>query len=159
MNAEIIDIVIELKEFFDPIAKKLGMIELPILKHTYMDYSFAYLQKEIGIEINIDLSYFFIYLLVFKPKDEKVPIGYEDEFGNPQLVYIKDALKKIEIDNSKKTKELQKLGGNYKNCMSMANIYAALLEDNWEMIKLKANIIFQKERRISGPKLRFITIN
>jgi hypothetical protein len=59
---ESIDIVNQVKDIFDPIAKKLGMSELPIVKHTYTELSFGYLASAIGIEVSIDLNYFFTHL-------------------------------------------------------------------------------------------------
>lgn len=142
---ENIEIVKQIKDVFDPIAKKLGMSELKTLQHTNTELSFGYLATDIGLEISIDLNYFFIFALIFKANSGEIPVGYEDKIGNLQKIYIQNALKKIGIDNSNETKELQKLGGNYLNCSAMVKILSKLFENNWSAIKSKADIIFSKK--------------
>ena len=83
-------------------------------------------------------------MMLFRESNKEISIGYKDDAGNLQKEYIQNILSKLGIDNSKETKELQKLGGNYLNWMKMANILFKLLDENWDILKLNFDLFFKK---------------
>ncbi|HQF10138.1 MAG TPA: hypothetical protein PLM53_17640 [Spirochaetota bacterium] len=138
-NIEITKIV---KDIFEPIILNFGFKEIPPIQYHNSELGWGYLSGEFGIEIRIDLNYFFIFIMLFKTKDKKIPIGYKDDLGKTHKLYLQDALKKVGIDNKKEIKDLQRLGGNYKNCYEMAVILSQLLKNNWSTIQSNMNNIF-----------------
>lgn len=124
----------QIRDIFNPLAAKIGLIgpDEYVLSNTQL--SFAYSCDKIGLELSIDLSDFFIYALLYKPSHEGIPKGYFDKKGVRQKLYFQEALKEISIDCIQETKELQKLGGNYKNCAEMALKLSNLIGQHWAII-------------------------
>lgn len=145
------DIIKLVRNIFNPLASRLGLQETSeITKHTTMELILRYLKNNIGVQITIDLSDFFIYVLLFKAEGNSIPIrylnnserGYFDNSGKRTAVYLQTALNELGIDCTKETKKIQELGGNYLNCFAMANILAQLLENNWLYIQSQLRKLF-----------------
>jgi hypothetical protein len=75
------------------------------------------------------------FLLLFRPKGNSIPIGYEDGTGALQMLQLQDALEHLGIDSTKETKELRRLRGDSHNCSKMAEIQAGLLKEHWQTIR------------------------
>jgi hypothetical protein len=139
---EIGDIEQQVKMVLDPMASRLGL-RGPIRRvFTHTSLSIAYMSGDLGVEINIDLSDFFLFALLFKATGQEIPVGYEDENGRRQKVYLQHALERLGRDVTGATKVLQKLAGDYRNCESMARIISDLLEPNWPLLTRESHAIF-----------------
>ena len=133
---EVAQIKLLIRNIFDPLASRLGLdgpIELTL---TPSDVHLGYtnLGKEIGLEITVEVIDFFIYALIFRPSGDGLPVGYSDENGKRQKLYIQQALKELSIDISQETRELQTLAGDYRNCQILAEKLAGLVEHYWSDI-------------------------
>ena len=130
---EVSQIKQQIRKVFDPLASRLGLdgpIELS-LTPTDVHLGYTNTSKAIGLEIEVELIDFFIYALIFRPIGDGLPIGYNDETGKRHKLYVQQALKELSIDVSQETRELQKLGGDYRNCQAMAEKLARLVEHYW----------------------------
>jgi hypothetical protein len=120
-----------MRKVFDPLATRLnldGPIELSL---TPTDVHLGYTTNAIGLEIEVETVDFFIYALIFRPSGHGLPLGYNDETGKRHKLYVQQALKELSIDVSRETRELQLLGGDYRNCQEMADKLARLIEHYW----------------------------
>ena len=88
----------QIRSVFDPFLIKLGLYKLNESTLSHTQFSIAYYDDRIGIELSVDLSDFFIYALLFKPEENKVPIGYQDKYGDRKKLYFQEALKELSID-------------------------------------------------------------
>lgn len=122
------------RDAFDPIARTYGLSGPIETSLATTEFHLGYSNERLGFEITVDLSDFFIYVLIFKPVGNQAPIGYEDESGKRRKLYLQQALKELAIDASKETRALQKLGGDYRNCDKMLAILAPLLWQYWPQI-------------------------
>jgi len=138
------ELVNKIKTVFDSIAHKYGACELQTVYYGYKEVSFGYKVDTFGIDVEIDLSSFAIFVLIFKFKEDKIPVDYEDEFGNLQRIHIQEALNRIGLDISRERNELRRLSGNSNNCTAIVNILSKLLDDNWNILLSKTDIIFHK---------------
>ncbi len=138
---EIGDIEQQVKIVLDPMASRLGL-RGPIRRvFTHTSLSIAYMSSDLGVEINIDLSDFFLYALLFKATGQEIPAGYEDENGRQQKVYLQHALERLGCDVTGATQALQKLAGDHRNCESMARIISDMLEPNWLLLTRASHTI------------------
>lgn len=128
------EIKIQIRDAFDPLAQKFGLSEYSECEQSNAAFSIAYMSDVIGIELNVDLSDFFIYALIFKSMGKIIPVGYEAELGCRQKIYIQEALKELAVDVGSTTKALQQLGGDYRNCAEMLEILKDIVEENWQLL-------------------------
>ncbi len=138
------EIIKQVRDVFDPVAKRLGLRGPKVSALTNIDLHFAYVGDEIGIKVELDLFNFFVFVLLFRAKGPAIPVGYEDASGKRQLWYLQDVLKQLGIDITKEEKELQRLGGDYRNCSAMAEIQARWLVEHWPAIRSQLNTWSQK---------------
>ncbi len=99
-----------------------------------MSFSLGYFGDDLGLEVLVDMSDFFIYALVFRNRINEIPVGYVDEHGHRQEIYIQEASKDLRNFDDTISKQIQRLGGNYKNCRLMAALLAKLIEQGWPLI-------------------------
>lgn len=142
---EVKDIKQQIRDVFDPLANKLGLLGPNESKLSHTQFALAYSDERIGIELSIDLSDFFIYALLFIPREDEVPIGYQDSSGYRQKLYLQEALKELSIDCAQETKRLQGLGGNYKNCEEMALELSHLIDKHWTIVYSQHNRWFGRQ--------------
>jgi hypothetical protein len=128
------EIKIQINDIFSPLAQKLGLLGYTENDRSNTTFSIAYISAAIGIELNVDLSDFFIYALLFKPEGKTIPVGYESESGGRQKIYIQEALKVLSVDARSETQALQSLAGNYHNCAEILEILKNLIEKNWNTL-------------------------
>jgi hypothetical protein len=128
------DIKRQIRNVFDPLAQKFGLLGFCESNLSNTGFSIAYFCCEMGLELNVDLSDFFIYALLYKPSGQEIPVGYEDASGNRQKIYLQEALKELAIDVGKAKRRLQQLGGDYQNCSEMLTILQRLVEENWHQL-------------------------
>jgi|GEM_PF-4493556 len=128
---EIAEIKQQIRKVFDPLAIRLGLDGPIELSLSPTDAHLGYTSEAIGLEVVVDIGDFFIYALLFRPTGDGLPLGYNDETGKRQKLYIQQALKELSIDVSRETEGLQKLGGDYRNCQEMAEKLAHLVEHYW----------------------------
>ncbi|WP_281184373.1 hypothetical protein [Trichlorobacter lovleyi] len=136
---EIVDIKQKVNKVFSPVMQKLGLHNFCESDRTTTLFSLAYFSEEVGLELSVDLSDFYIYVLLFKPDGKNIPIGYTDSAGHRQKIYLQEALKILSIDIESINKKLQKLGGNYQNCSEMLAILKVVVEENWELLVSERN--------------------
>ena len=140
---EIRDIKTAIRLRFDPLAHSLGLKGPNERVHNNVSFSFGYFADDIGLELRIELSDFFIYALIFKAEQGEIPSGYKNNLGERQKLYFQEALKELSLGGEMETKELQRLGGDHRNCEEMASKLAGLIKDKW------ASIYAQKKRLFS----------
>jgi hypothetical protein len=128
---EITDIKQQVKEVFDPLAIRLGLNGPIELSLTPTNFHLGYTSHTIGLEIEVEMIDFFVYALLFRPNGNEIPLGYDDENGKRQKLYIQQALKELSIDVNRETHSIQKLGGDYRNCPQMAERLARLVGQYW----------------------------
>jgi len=139
---EVDEIKLIIRSIFDPIARKIGL-EGPYEEvHSNFSFSFGYFSNDVGIEVRVDMSDFFIYLLLFKTRQKKIPIGYKDHTGHRQKLYFQEALKELSLGGETETKELQRLGGDFRNCEKMASLLANLLKEKWSLVVSQKTKLF-----------------
>ena len=131
---EISELKKQIREIFDPLAARLGLKGPVEFSLSSSDFHFGYSTEAIGVELTVDMSDFFIYALIYKPTGNCIPIGYNDQTGRRQKLYLQEALKDLSIQTNKETEALQKLAGDYLNCLKMTGILARLLEQNWPQL-------------------------
>ncbi|HEY9161832.1 MAG TPA: hypothetical protein VIS94_12220 [Desulfomonilia bacterium] len=136
------EILNQVRVVFDPLAKSLGLQGPIVMALGYTTILVGYHNNAVGLEIEIDLSDFFLFALIYRSKENKIPIGYNDDKGLRQKIFIQDALKMLSIDIAKETKTLQKLGGDYHNCTQMAEILAKIISQYWNNIVTFAPQLF-----------------
>lgn len=141
---ELEEIKQQIKDVFDPLSIRIGLFEIMDSALSYTQFSLFYFNDKIGIELSVDLIDFFIYALLFKPKEHKAPIGYQNKYGQRQKIYFQEALKKLSINCEKETKKLQRLGGNFKNCAEMALELSNLIDKYWPIIYSNHTKWFEK---------------
>ncbi len=107
-----------------------------------VDFSICYLSDSIGVEIQVELIGFFIFVLLFEPVGENVPLGYTNSARKIQKRYLQKILMELSVIKSADIKEIQKLGGDYRNCDMLAEKLSQLLYDNWESIMANRAHIF-----------------
>jgi hypothetical protein len=139
---EISELRRNIKSKFDLIASKNGAEDIEGKQISKNIIKFGYIIKGCGIEIQIELDDFFIFLLFFRVNGKEIPLGYEDQGGRPQKMYIHQVLNKLGVDHKTETKEMQKLRGDDINWEAMANILVKLLEDNLAQIVKNWDYIF-----------------
>jgi hypothetical protein len=131
---EVSELKQEIRNVFDPLANKLGLTGPVDMSLASTDFNLSYSTQEIGLELTVDMGDFFIYALIFRPEGSAPPIGYHDENGRRQKMYLQNALEELKIDVSIETRALQKLGGNFENCDEMTRILARLVQQYWLQI-------------------------
>ena len=131
---EIQSIKTEIREIFDPIASMLGLHSYSECSRSNTEFSVAYLAEKVGLELNIDLSDFFIYALLIRPTGGDIPVGYQDDSGRRQKVYLQEALKEVGVDIQEITLKLQRMGGDCQNCSGMLAVLSELIKENWEVL-------------------------
>ncbi len=135
----------EVDNVFYPLAKRLGLTNKGSSNFVSNELTIGYFNDEIGFQVSVDLNYFFVFLFVFKPKNNTMQLGYADDKGFRQNVYIDDVLKELGIGCSNENKKLKELGGDHKNFLLMSDILTKMLEDNWDKIVANKNTIFAKK--------------
>jgi len=139
---EIDEIKSILRSKFDPIAMRIGL-EGPYEEvYGHSSFSFGYFSRDLGLEVRVDMSDFFIYVLVFRTQQNNIPIGYKDQAGHRQKLYFQEALKELSLGGQTETKELKRLGGDYRNCEKMASLLATLVEEKWSLVASQKSILF-----------------
>jgi hypothetical protein len=131
---EVAELKREVRDVFDPLAVRLNLSGPVETSMATTEFSLGYMGHTLGIQVSVDMSQFFIHVLLFRPSDDKIPIGYTDIDGRTQKVYLQQALKTVSISTEQETQALRKLAGNYMNCTSMAKILADLVEHHWPLI-------------------------
>ena len=129
----------EVRAVFDPVAKQLGLRGPIVSPTTQTDFRLTYSGDEIGVEADVELTEFGIYVMLFRAKGRPLPVNYTDEAGRRQLWYLEEVLKHLGIDVSQETKELQGLARDYHNCTRMAELEASLLVEHWAAITSKVD--------------------
>ena len=124
----------KVRSIFDPLAQRLGLDDPLEIRHSNTSFSIAYAGVDVGLQITIDIGYFFIYALIFKPSAAGTPVGYRNAEGVRHKLYITEALSELSIDCKEEILALQRLGGNHENYDEMASRLARLVEDHWPAI-------------------------
>lgn len=135
------DIIQTVLENFDFLIRELDFGNPDITRHN-ISFSIAYIRDDLGVEIQVELSQFFIFVLLFKPCGNKVPIGYKDSLGITQKRYLQEILLQLSVITSLEIKEIQQLGKDYRNCDALASKLSNLLRKNWENIMVHKEHLF-----------------
>ncbi len=138
------DVINTVLENFDFLIRELDFGNPDITRHnTY--FSIAYIRDDLGIEIQVELMQFFIYVLLFKPCENKASIAYKDSLGITQKRHLQEILLQLSVITSPEIKEIQQLGENYRNCDALASKLSNLLRKNWENIMTHKKHLFPKK--------------
>jgi hypothetical protein len=105
-------------------------------------FSVGYFAKDIGVEIQVDLPNFFIYILIFLNSDNTIPFGYTSFTGKRQKRHLQHILKKLNIIDNVCIKDITILGGDYRNYSLLSKKLSRLLRDNWPVILAKGKTLF-----------------
>ncbi len=140
MNSqEIIDAV---KEAFDPIARDLGLSDSTVFTNNF-SISLGYFGQPISLEIQVDKMDFFIYALVFRGGEGLIPKGYNNGSNQRQKAHLQEVIKELRLGTEDITRQLQGLGGDYKNCDEMASLLAGLVKTYWANIAARHQEVFR----------------
>jgi hypothetical protein len=115
----------------------------PKINSRNVDFSIGYFSDEIGVEIQVELIGFFIFVLLFEPAGDDIPIGYTNPAGKVQKRHLQEILAELSVIKSSGIKELQELGGDYMNCDLLAEKLSTLLHNNWERIMANREQLFK----------------
>ncbi len=142
VQMEVDEIKQQIRDIFDPLCQSIGLNGPIEVFPTHTEFLLGYTSDNIGVQVTVDLSSFFIFVLFFKPAKGTIPFGYQDETGKRQKIYLQEALTEMGIDCYKETKHLQSLGGDYQKCKIMADVLAKLIKTNWQKIYLQLPYLF-----------------
>lgn len=138
-NEDIQNIVVKHFEF---LVHDLGFSGPKIISRN-VDFSIGYLSNSIGVEIQAELIGFFIFVLLFEPAGDDIPIGYTNPAGKVQKRHLQEILAELSVIKSPGIKELQELGGDDRNCDLLAEKLSALLRNNWARIMANRDQLFK----------------
>jgi hypothetical protein len=100
---------------------------------------------EIGLEILVEFQDFFVYFLPFlQSRDGGVPIGYRDANDQVQKMYLHEALEKLGLPHDETRADLQRLGGNDRNCDAMVSLLIDLVAKFWPIIVERKEFLFPR---------------
>lgn len=131
---EVSDLKKEVEAVFNPAAVKLNLAGPAESSLASTEFSLFYFGDSLGVQVSVDMSQFFIHVLLFRPEGGVLPIGYFDARGKTQKVYLQVGLKSLFINIERETRTLQKLGGDYRNCTTMAKLLADLVVRHWPQL-------------------------
>jgi len=115
----------------------------PTLEKKNMYFTLGYFGNSLGLEVNVDLSPFFIFALVFRDgSGPNIPVGYVDSTGARQVRYVQDAMEILGLPYEKEDKELKRLGGDWENCEAMVSILAQLVMSSWSQLCNNSDRLF-----------------
>ncbi len=117
---ETTELIRQVRHIFDPLSEKLEFGEPLEDRQNNTSFSVAYPGTEVGLQLFIDVSDFFIYALLFKPSVTGLPIGYRDDQGTRQKLYLQEALSELSIDGKAETLALQKLWGRIVKLLALS---------------------------------------
>lgn len=135
---EVSELKQDVRNVFDPLAIRLNLSGLGEASSTTTEFSLGYVAQNLGVQITVDMSDFFIYALLFRPTGDTIPVGYTDASRKPQKLYLQQALKSLSVGTEQETRALRKLAGNHSNCTAMATIIAELIERHWTILLANA---------------------
>lgn len=141
---EVAELKRAVRAVFDPVATRLNLSGPVESSLATTEFSLGYMAHNLGIQIAVDMGQFFIHVLLFRPANDEIPVGYTGPDGNIQKIYLQQALKKLSINTEQETQTLRKCAGNHMNCTSMAKILADLLERHWPILSDNAEKWFPK---------------
>ncbi len=119
---------------FDPLAQRLRLRGPHRTSYSHSVVSLSYQTEGIGLEIEIDMFSFFMFVLLFRPQGDAPPVGYRDDRGRRQTLYLQEALRELGIDTAQEDDLLRQLKGNAGHCEAMATTLAAMVERTWEAV-------------------------
>jgi hypothetical protein len=125
---EVSEIVNEVRDVFDPLAGRLDLSGPVQMSLATTEFSLIYSGRSLAVEVSIDMSQFFIHVLLFRPSDSGISVDYNKQ------VYLQQALEALSVNVEQETRSLRKLGGNHLNCKAMAKLQAELLERYWSLL-------------------------
>lgn len=128
---EVAELKRAVRAVFDPVATRLNLSGPVESSLATTEFSLSYMTHNLGIQVAVDMSQFFIHVLLFRHANNEMPVGYTGPDGSIQKIYLQQALKKLSIGTEQETQALRKCAGNHRNCTSMAKILADLLERHW----------------------------
>jgi hypothetical protein len=141
---EVSELKREVRAVFDPLATRLNLSGPTETSLATTEFSLGYIAHNLGIQVAVDMGQFFIHILLFRPVNGEMPVGYTGPDGKTQKLYLQQALKNLSIGTEKETQALRKLAGNHLNCTSMAKILAALVERHWPLLSTNGGKWFPK---------------
>jgi hypothetical protein len=142
MTISLDDMVFVVRNGFDPMAQRLGLRgPMVAIKNTY--FCLAYFGEAIGIEVLVEFDYFFVLALPFRTFGRDVlPDGLTGPEGHVRKMYLQQAMDRLRISHDLEDKQLQRLGGDYRNCEAMTSITVALVERSWAGLQERAEELF-----------------
>jgi hypothetical protein len=127
---------------FDPVAEELHLSG-PVLEKENMYFTHGYFGDPLGLEVDVDLSPFFVFALVFRDgSGSSMPVGYVDSSGTRQIRYIQEAMEILRLPYEAEDAELKRLGGNWDNCQAMVSILAQLVRRSWSQLCTNSDKLF-----------------
>lgn len=132
-----------IQDVFNPIANYFGLKGPIDTAKSNVSFSFAYESSSIGIEVDVEMIQFFIFVSLYCPVDGRLPKTYINSSGTKQRLHLQEALKILAINVDEDTQRLKNLGGKYQNSKEMALIQAQLLQKYWKQISSNTEKLFK----------------
>ncbi|MCG2711412.1 MAG: hypothetical protein L6416_03700 [Candidatus Omnitrophica bacterium] len=109
-------------------------------EETNFNWTIAYKNKYIAIEVQIDLRDPFVFILVSSIETSDTPD--EMKYLEGKKKYLQDILKQLGLINCVEDKDIQTLGGKWENIPRISHKLSSLLKNNLEIILKEKEKIF-----------------
>jgi hypothetical protein len=131
------DLIAEVRSLFDPVAARLGLGSGVATRSRHSDFSVVYLGSPIGLQIEVEAAEPFIGALAFRPRDGACPVGYEDDSGRRQKMYIQTAAQVLGQNLTAQNATIRKIESDRRNpqrIVQVAQLLAPMTERLWSLL-------------------------
>ena len=139
---EVTELKNKIIDLVDPVFRGLGLSGPFEYSIASTDLHLAYMSDDVGLEIIIEMADFFVFAMIFHPKEKTVPIGYHDESGRRQKLYLQQALNKLSANGSSYNEQMSAFRVDSKNYKEFISLVINIIEQNWLAIVENKSCLF-----------------